>query len=195
MGASAQNERELWDQARVAPRKRGSRKGKYQRRHSTSGNGLTRGSISLWLWHAGYVPKWAIKASHLCLHFGVLFVSSMRLEYAGPKTSPGHGPIVQATIKQATSPTMPTVSHTKRLWCTCVLSHVIVYTVHYYCTMYQWSVSGQHSVMAGQVTVWSDKVQAVWNSYFHPCNSSSYTIFDSANWSATFGRWTGSEST
>ena len=40
--ASAQNEREHWDQARAAPRKRGSRKGKCQRRCSTSGNGLTR---------------------------------------------------------------------------------------------------------------------------------------------------------
>jgi len=29
--------------------------GKCQRKCSTSGNGLTRGSISLWLWHAGYV--------------------------------------------------------------------------------------------------------------------------------------------
>ena len=161
MATSTQNERELWDQAWAVHQKRGSQKGKCQRRRSTSGNGLTRGSISLWLWHAGYMLKWTIKASHLCLHFGALFVGSMRLEYAGPKTSPGHGPIVQATIKRATSPTMPTVSHTIRLWCTCVLSHVIVYTVRYYCTMYQWSVSGQHSAMAGQVTVWSDKVQAV----------------------------------
>jgi len=75
--------------------------------------------------------NWTIKATHLCLHFGALFVDSMRLEYAGPKTSPGHGPIVQATILQAMlmSLTMPTVSHTKRLSCTCVLSHVTVYTV------------------------------------------------------------------
>ena len=83
-----------------------------------------------------YVLKWAIKASHLCLRFGALFVGSMRLEYVGSKTSSGHGPIVQATIKQATSPTMPTASHTMQLWFTCVFSHVIVYTVHYYCTMY-----------------------------------------------------------
>ena len=46
----------------------------------------------------GYVLKWMIKASHLRLRFGALFVGSMRLEIAGPKTSPGHGPIVQATI-------------------------------------------------------------------------------------------------
>ena len=126
---------------------------------------VARGSISLWLWHAGYMLKWTIKASHLCLHFGALFVGSMRLEYAGPKTS-GHGPTVQATVKRATSLTMPTVSHTIRLWCTCVLSQAIVYTVRYYCTIYQWNVSGQRSVMASQVTVWSDKVQAVMNSLF-----------------------------
>jgi len=54
----------------------------------------------------GYVLKWTIKVSHLCLRFGALFVGSMRLEYVGPKTSPGHGPIVQATIKRAMSPTV-----------------------------------------------------------------------------------------
>jgi len=161
MPTSTQNEGELWDQAQAVHRKWSSQKGKRQRRRSTSGNGLTRGSNSLWLWHAGYALKWTIKASHLCLRFGGLFVGSTRLEYAGPKTSSGHGPIVQATIKRATSPTMPTVSHTKWPWCNCVLSHVIVYTVRYYCTMYQWNVSGQHSVMAGQITVWSDRVQAV----------------------------------
>ena len=79
MATSAWNERELWDQARAAPRKQGSRKGKCQRRCSTSGYGLTRGSISLWLWHAGYALKWTIKASHLSLCFGALFVGSTRL--------------------------------------------------------------------------------------------------------------------
>ena len=48
-----------------------------------------------------------------CVCFGVLFVGSMRLEYAGSKTSPRHGSMFQATIKQATVTTMPTVSHTK----------------------------------------------------------------------------------
>ena len=37
MATSARNERELWDQARAAPRKWGSRKHKCQRRRSTSG--------------------------------------------------------------------------------------------------------------------------------------------------------------
>jgi len=40
---------------------------------------------SVYDWHAGYVLKWTIKASHLCLRFGALFVSSTRLEYVGPK--------------------------------------------------------------------------------------------------------------
>lgn len=44
-------------------------------------------------------------------------VGSMRLEYVGSKISPGHGSMVQATIKRATSPTTPTVSRTKRPWC------------------------------------------------------------------------------
>jgi len=58
----------------------------------------------------GDVPqvKWMIKTSLLCLCFGALFVGCIRLE-----TSPGHGSMVQATIKQATSLTTPTVSHTK----------------------------------------------------------------------------------
>jgi len=55
--------------------------------------------------------------SLLCLLFGALFVGSMRLEYAGSKTS--------------------------------------LYNVS------QWNVSGQHSVVSGQVTLWSDKDQAV----------------------------------
>ena len=92
------SERQLWDQARVTPWKRSSWKGKCQRRHSTSGNGLIRGSISLW---HGYVLKWMTKTSLLCLRFGA-FVSSMGQEYVGSKTSTGHGPIVQATIKRAT---------------------------------------------------------------------------------------------
>ena len=85
MATSARNERELWDQARAVPRKRGSRKGKCQRRRSTSGNGLPRWSISLWLWHAGYVLKWTIKARHLCLPFGALFVGSSEIRICGPQ--------------------------------------------------------------------------------------------------------------
>jgi len=84
----------------------------------------TRGSISLWLW-----PQWwlcaeiddqgkSLVSTLWCV------VGSTRLEYAGPKTSSGHGSIVQATIKQATSLTTPAVSHTKRPWCTFVLSYV-----------------------------------------------------------------------
>jgi len=94
-----------------------------------------------WNSYAGYVLKklWTIKASHLCLRFGALFVGSMRLEYAGPKTSSGHGPIVQATIKRATSATMPTVSHTKRLRFTCVLSWQSCYCIC--CTLLLYNVS------------------------------------------------------
>ena len=51
-----------------------------------------RGRISLW---HGYVLKWMIKTSLLCLRFGALFVGSMRLEYVGSKTSPGQGWMVQ----------------------------------------------------------------------------------------------------
>ena len=82
----------LWDQTRVVPRKRSSRKGKCLRRRSTSGNGLTRGNTSLW---RGYLLKWTVKTSLLSLRFGVLFVGSTRLEYVGTKTSPWHGPMVQ----------------------------------------------------------------------------------------------------
>ena len=41
----------------------------------SSGNGLTRGNTSLW---CGYVLKWTVKTSLLCLCFGALFVGSMR---------------------------------------------------------------------------------------------------------------------
>ena len=145
MATSARNERELWDQARAVPRKRGSRKGKCQRRRSTSGNGLPRWSISLWLWHAGYVLKWTIKASHLCLPFGALFVGSSEIRICGPQN------FSRAWTNSSSNHITSNVNVTdhansephKRLWCTCVLSHVIVYTVRYYCTMYQWNVSGQ----------------------------------------------------
>jgi len=76
-----------------------------------------------------------IKTSLLCVRFGTLFVGSMRLEYTGPKTSPGHGPIVQATIKRATSETMPTVT-TQSGYDVLLYFHVIVHTVRYYCTIY-----------------------------------------------------------
>ena len=61
----------------MAPQKRSSRKGKCKRRRSTSGNGVTRGSTSLW---RGYMLKWTVKTSLLCLRFGALFVGSTRLE-------------------------------------------------------------------------------------------------------------------
>ena len=70
-------------------------KGKCWRRHSTSGNELTRGSISLW---RGHVLIWTTRTGLLCRHFGVLFVESMRLGYVGSKTSPGHGSMVLATL-------------------------------------------------------------------------------------------------
>jgi len=83
----------------------------------------------------GYVLKWMTKTSLLCLRIGALFVGSMRLEWAGPKTSSGHGPSVQATIKWATSLTTPTVSHTKRLWCTftCYCTYIL-YVIIAQCT-------------------------------------------------------------
>ena len=85
----------------------------------------------------------------------------MRLEYVGPKT-PGHGSIVQATIKWATtSPTTQQWATQSRHDVILYFSHVFVYTVRHYCTMYQWNVSGQHSVVAGQVALWSDKVQEI----------------------------------
>ena len=111
------SERQLWNRAWAAPWKRSSRKGKCQRTLSKSGNRPTRRSISRW---HGYVLKWTIKTSLLCLCFSALFVGGMRLEYAGSKISPGHGSTVQATIKLATSPTTPTANHTRRPWCTIV---------------------------------------------------------------------------
>ena len=81
------SKRQQWDRGRAVSWKQGSRKGKYQRRHSTSGNGLTSGSISLW---HGYVLKWTIKTSVLVYTYALaraLFVGSTRLEYAGSKMS------------------------------------------------------------------------------------------------------------
>ena len=113
------SKRQLWDRGRAVPQKQSSQRSKCQRRHSSSGSGLTRGSISLW---CGYVQKWTIKTSLFCLCFGALFVGSMR-QYVGPITS--------------------------------------LFNVS------QWNVSGQHSVVAGQVTLSSlTKFRLLWV----PCN-------------------------
>ena len=96
------SETQLWDRAMA--RKRSDRKGKCRRRRSSSGNGLTRGSISLW---CGYVLIWTTKTGPLCRRFGVLFVESTKLRCVGSKTPPGHGSMVLATIRQAISPITP----------------------------------------------------------------------------------------
>ena len=148
MATSAWNERELWDQARAAPRKQGSRKGKCQRRCSTSGYGLTRGSISLWLWHAGYALKWMIKASHLSLCFGALFVGSTRLgpqNFSRAWTNSSSNHITSNVTDHANSE-----PHKVAMMYLCTFTR--------YCYMY---VSGPHSAMASQVTVWSD-FSATW---------------------------------
>ena len=74
------SERQLWGLRSSGASKTKQLKSKCQRRCSTSGNRVRTGSISQW---RGYVLKWMIKTSLLCLCFGVLFVGSTRLEYAG----------------------------------------------------------------------------------------------------------------
>ena len=72
----------LWDRARAALQKVNNRKGKHQRRRFSSGKELMKRNISLW---GGYMLKWTIKTSLLCLRFGVLFVGNMRIKYVGSK--------------------------------------------------------------------------------------------------------------
>jgi len=166
MTASARSERQLWDRA-----SNGTSKERQLKRQ------VSKETFHKWQWtykreHQSMTMAW-LRAemddqdkSLVSKCFGALIVGSMRLECVGSKTSPGHGPIVQATIKWATSPTMPTVSHTKRPWCTFVLSH----TVRYYCTMYLNEMC-QVNILWWPVKLHCGmtKFRLLSNSYFHSC--------------------------
>ena len=119
----------------------------------------TRESISLW---CGYVQIRTTKTDPLCWRIGMLFVESTRLSCVGSITSPGHGSMVLATIKQAASP--------KTLW-----AAQIGHDVYLSCQdNIQWWQTKLHCCLT--------KFRLLSKSYFHPWSGTHVIITRKLHW-------------